>query len=249
MKIFKKIVTILAICFFIPYLMFFFRSLELHTRIVFHYKNWGNTSNYNQNSVLMPFGYFPSDTAILKKKGIIETGRFYIYNFKNSEEDFLLVDSVLMGTKEIPASILEFEDEGQVHRFCRFFWNTENNLAKYVIDIDEGNGDHKYLGLFRIRMIKQCDKFYYYNNLDTRYSNKELLNLRNIIYHFERSLDEKKNKTDAKSFDFIVWKQAYEFLYQKELNKKKGKYKFSNGSVDLFEFEFIDEDIYSIKIY
>lgn len=223
--------------------------MEIPAKVVFYFNNWENSSNFSERTLVMPFGYLPSDSSTLMRRETIKTNRFYIYNFKNNTEDFLLIDSILNSKKSFYGKISDYEKDAEFQGFCTFFWNTESNLASYIVDINEGSRDAKYLGLFRLRMTKKNNKFWYKRNINTGYFEKDWLNLHDVKYYFNTTPETNLFETSAECFDFIVWKQAYEFLEQKKLNKVKGIYRFRNGTETLFEFKFIDNSMYTIKVF
>lgn len=212
---------------FVVYIIFAYFALDVHRDVVFTLNNWENAIEKDE-PVKLKFIREEKYRDSLESKNVLIKS-YYLINFKNSIEDFKLIEREL----EIAYKSRFFEGDSSFKKIVimHLYWNTYSNIARYIRH-PETSDLATFLGLFSIESEYLTNGFYYKGIL-----NSKNLNVKDVRYSFERR-GSNTIETNANSFNFIFWYQAREYLAKKGYELKGKRILFLNKDNKIVEFEF-----------
>lgn len=209
------------------YIMFAYFALDVHRDVVFALNNWKNSIEKDE-LVKLKFIREEKYRDTLENKNVLIKS-YYLINFKNSVEDFKLIE------RELEAVYRNrfFEGDSSLKKIVviHLYWNTYSNIARYIRH-PETSDLANFLGLFSIESNYFADRFYYKSFVE-----KENLNVKNVQYAFE-SRSTNMVETNAESFNFIFWQQAREYIAKEDYDLKDRRIVFLNKNKKIVEFKF-----------
>jgi hypothetical protein len=215
------------------YIVFAYFLLEVHRDVIFSLNNWENSINKNKPVKLELIENNKHLDTINNKIDIYNS--YYIVNFKNSPEDFKVIEKEI----EYIYKKNNFENvkKSTTNRVTLYFlWNTYSNIARHIKHPETSDLSF-FLALFSVEVVDLQKGIHY-----TSFAAKRNLNVKNTQYTFEFK-DSHTIETSSKSFNFIFWSQAFEFISQKAPDFKNRKISFYNGNNKIAEFDYSNSEM------